>query len=156
MKEESRDFENENRIPMRSAVLVKPDPMFQLRFIKDNEGSYSFVSDASLLMNAERIKNYLGDNTVDAIMRQISSAAFAAQSSPYRKQTYSDEELLRFCKSRYCQSPSEVRNWLDDLKTYGEDLIAKEEERQRLQHEAEIAAAAAARVAEGQQAQTTE
>lgn len=156
MKEESKDFENENKIPMRSAVLVKPDPMFQLRFIKDNEGSYSFVSDASLLMNAERIKNYLGDNTVDAIMRQISSAASAAQSSPYRKNTYSDEELLRFCKSRYCQSPSEVRNWLDDLKSYGEDLIAKEEERQRLQHEAEIAAAAAARVAEGQQAQATE
>lgn len=94
MKEESRDFENENRIPMRSAVLVKPDPMFQLRFIKDNEGSYSFVSDASLLMNAERIKNYLGDNTVDAIMRQISSAATAAQSSPYRKQ-WSEEMWIK-------------------------------------------------------------
>lgn len=153
MKEENKD--SESRIPMRSAVLVKPDPMFQLRFVKDKEGSYTFVSDVSLLMNAERIKNYLGENTVDAIMRQISSAASAAQNSPYRKKTYSDEELLRFCKSRYCQSPSEVRNWLDDLKNFGEDLIAQEEERQRLQHEAEIAAAAA-KVAEGQQAQSVE
>lgn len=142
-------------LPLRSAVFVQKDPMFELRLIKDESGSYSFVSDASLLMNAERIKNYLGENTVDAIMRQISSAASAAQNSPYRKNTYSDEELLRFCKSRYCQSPSETRNWLDDLKQYGEELIAQEQERQRLQHEAEIAAAAA-KAAEGQQAQAAQ
>lgn len=143
------------KIPLKSAVFVQKDPMFQLRFMKDNEGSYSYISDVSLLMNAERIRTYLGDNTVDAIMRQISSASMAAQSSPYRKNRYSDEELLRFCKSRYCQSPSEMRDWLDDLKSYGENLIVEEQERRRLQHEAEIAAAAA-KAAEGQQAQTIE
>ena len=148
-------MEDNNKFPLKSAVFVQPDPMFQLRFIKDSEASYSFVSDVSLLMNAERIRTYLGDNTVDAIMRQVSSAAAAAQNSPYRKKTYSDEELLRFCKSRYCQSPSETRDWLDDLKQYGEKLIAEEQERQRLQHEAEIAAAAA-KAAEGQQAQATD
>ena len=142
-------------ISLRSAVYVQKDPMFDLRFIKGSDGSYSFVSDASLLMNAERIRNYLGDNTVDAIMRQISSFSASAQNSPYRKNTYSDAELLRFCKSRYCQSPSEMRDWLDDLKEYGEKLISDEQERLRQEHEAEIAAAAA-KAAQGQQAQTTE
>lgn len=146
----------DNKIPLKSAIFVKPDPMFQLRFVKDDSGSYSFISDVSLLMNAERIKTYLGENTVDAIMRQVNQASMAAQSSPYRKNSYSDEQLLNFCKSRYCQSPSEVRNWLDDLKIYGENLIAEEQERQRLQHEAEIAAAVAAKAAEGQQAQSSE
>lgn len=150
-----KEKEVESKIPLRSAVFVQKDPMFDLRFIKDINGSYSFVSDASLLMNAERIRNYLGDNTVDAIMRQISSAASSAQNSLYRKNTYSDAELLRFCKSRYCQSPSEMRDWLDDLKEYGEKLISDEQERLRQEHEAEIAAAAA-KAAQGQQAQTTE
>lgn len=145
----------ESKIPLRSAVFVQKDPMFGLRFIKGSNDSYSFVSDASLLMNAERIRNYLGDNTVDAIMRQISSAASSAQNSLYRKNTYSDAELLRFCKSRYCQSPSEMRDWLDDLKEYGEKLISDEQERLRQEHEAEIAAAAA-KAAQGQQAQTIE
>lgn len=148
--------EEKNKFPLKSAVYVQDDPMFQLRFIKDSKDSITFVSDVSLLMNAERIRSYLGDNTVDAIMRQVSNAAATAQNSPYRKKIYSDEELLRFCKSRYCQSPSEMRNWLDDLKNYGEELIAQEGERQRLQHEAEVAAAAAAKVAEGQQAQASE
>lgn len=150
-----KEKEVESKIPLRSAVFVQKDPMFDLRFIKDSNDSYSFVSDASLLMNAERIRNYLGDNTVDAIMRQISSAASSAQNSLYRKNTYSDAELLRFCKSRYCQSPSEMRDWLDDLKEYGEKLISDEQERLRQEHEAEIAAAAA-KAAQGQQAQTTE
>ena len=48
------------KIPLKSAVFVQKDPMFQLRFMKDSEGSYSYVSDVSLLMNAERIRTYLG------------------------------------------------------------------------------------------------
>lgn len=54
-----KEKEVESKIPLRSAVFVQKDPMFGLRFIKDSNDSYSFVSDASLLMNAERIRNYL-------------------------------------------------------------------------------------------------
>ena len=78
------------------------------------------VSDQFLLLNVERLKKVLGEDTYRAYITSLS----ASGSSPYRELSakLSDEQLLDSVKSRYIQAPSEIRSYIDGLDEHLQDL----------------------------------
>lgn len=103
----------------QSAVVPRFSPLESLRFTQDSEGNLFFVSDTYLLLNAERLRLILGEDTYSAILRTIGQAAQSR--TPYI-QGLSDKDMLDTLKSRYIQSPAEVRAYQVDMLTRGEAL----------------------------------
>ena len=74
-------------------------------------GSIRFVSDATLLLNEQRIINDIGEDNYRNFIRELQ----VNPSSPYKDANFTDEQLMTEIKSRYVQSPSEVREWVRDM-----------------------------------------
>ena len=83
----------------------------QLRFVEESDGSIRFVSDATLLLNEQRIINDIGEDNYRNFIRELQ----VNPSSPYKDGNFTDEQLMTEIKSRYVQSPSEVREWVRDM-----------------------------------------
>lgn len=86
-------------------------PIDELRFIQELNGSVRFVSDATLLLNEQRIINDIGEDNYRNFIRELQ----VNPSSPYKDGNFTDEQLMTEIKSRYIQSPSEVREWVRDM-----------------------------------------
>lgn len=103
-------------------------PIDQLRFIEEFDGSIRFVSDATLLLNEQRIINDIGEDNYRNFIRELQ----VNPSSPYKDSNFTDEQLMTEIKSRYVQSPSEVREWVRDMldkqEQISDDVKAKLEE----------------------------
>lgn len=59
----------------------------------------------------------LQQNVIDSLPRSFIDNLVNNSDSPVDTSHLSDEELLSTCKSRYCQSPSELQSWIKSLKT---------------------------------------
>ena len=103
-------------------------PIDELRFVEELNGSIRFVSDATLLLNEQRIINDIGEDNYRNFIRELQ----VNPSSPYKDSNFTDEQLMTEIKSRYVQSPSEVREWvrdmLDQQEKISDDVKAKLEE----------------------------
>ena len=103
-------------------------PVDELRFVTEQNGSIRFVSDATLLLNEQRIINDIGEDNYRNFIRELQ----VNPSSPYKDGNFTDEQLMTEIKSRYVQSPSEVREWvrdmLDQQESISNDAKAKLEE----------------------------
>lgn len=103
-------------------------PIDELRFVEESNGSVRFVSDATLLLNEQRIINDIGEDNYRNFIRELQ----VNPSSPYKDSNFTDEQLITEIKSRYVQSPSEVREWvrdmLDQQERISEDVKVKLEE----------------------------
>lgn len=103
-------------------------PIDELRFVTEQDGSTRFVSDATLLLNEQRIINDIGEDNYRNFIRELQ----VNPSSPYKDGNFTDEQLMTEIKSRYVQSPSEVREWvrdmLDQQESISDDAKAKLEE----------------------------
>lgn len=103
-------------------------PIDELRFVEELDGSIRFVSDATLLLNEQRIINDIGEDNYRNFIRELQMNP----SSPYKDGNFTDEQLMTEIKSRYVQSPSEVREWvrdmLDQQEKISDDVKAKLEE----------------------------
>lgn len=86
-------------------------PIDELRFVEELDGSIRFVSDATLLLNEQRIINDIGEDNYRNFIRELQ----VNPSSPYKDSNFTDEQLMTEIKSRYVQSPSEVREWVRDM-----------------------------------------
>jgi hypothetical protein len=84
-----------------------------LRYVKDDDGVIHYVSDVNLLMNAERLRNQIGEESYLNLIRGIQP-----KKSPYDDK-YTDEQLFTAIKSRFIQSPSEVLAWIESLGSAG-------------------------------------
>lgn len=104
---------------MSSAIAVVVQPIESLRFYTDEDGSIHMNSDVNLLMNAERIRNQIGEENYLNIIRSIQPSR-----SPY-KQNLDDDALISTLKSRYLQSPAEVDAWMASLDQKYEDMVAE-------------------------------
>lgn len=94
---------------LSSALSVVVQPIESLRFYKDEDGVIRMNSDVNLLMNAERVRNQIGEENYLNIVRSIQPSR-----SPY-KQQLDDDALISTLKSRYLQSPAEVDAWMASL-----------------------------------------
>lgn len=122
-----------------SAIPVVVHPIESLRFYTDEDGCIRMNSDVNLLMNAERIRNQIGEENYLNIIRSIQPSH-----SPYR-QNLDDDALISTLKSRYLQSPAEVDAWMASLDQKYVDMVAEVK--------AAADAAAAARASDGTQSE---
>lgn len=106
---------------MASAIAVVVQPIESLRFYTDEDGCIRMNSDVNLLLNAERIRNQIGEENYLNIVRSIQPSR-----SPY-KQKLDDDALISTLKSRYLQSPAEVDAWMASLDQKYEDMVAEVE-----------------------------
>ncbi|MCZ2845433.1 MAG: hypothetical protein O2U61_02885 [Candidatus Bathyarchaeota archaeon] len=96
--------------PELTTIVPSFSPIEPLKILEHSDGSLSLTTDTYLLLNQERIKNYLGEDTFRSYINSLNAAPKKAKSF---LETSPDE-----IKSRYIQSPSE-------LKSYTEDLISR-------------------------------
>lgn len=104
---------------LSSALSVVVQPIESLRFYEDEDGVIRMNSDVNLLMNAERIRNQIGEENYLNIVRSIQPSR-----SPY-KQKLDDDALISTLKSRYLQSPAEVDAWMASLDQKYQDMVAE-------------------------------
>ena len=113
---------------LSNSEFITVRPIDELRFIEELDGSVRFVSDATLLLNEQRIINDIGEDNYRNFIRELQ----VNPSSPYKDGNFTDEQLMTEIKSRYVQSPSEVREWvrdmLDQQEKISDDVKAKLEE----------------------------
>ena len=121
---ENRDILN----VLANSEFITVRPIDELRFVQELNGSVRFVSDATLLLNEQRIINDIGEDNYRNFIRELQ----VNPSSPYKDGNFTDEQLMIEIKSRYVQSPSEVREWvrdmLDQQEKISDDVKAKLEE----------------------------
>lgn len=125
---------------MSSAIVVVVQPIESLRFYTDEDGCIRMNSDVNLLMNAERIRNQIGEENYLNIVRSIQPSR-----SPYM-QKLDDDALISTLKSRYLQSPAEIDAWMASLDQKYQDMVA----------EVKAAAAASQALDDSQPVQSTE
>lgn len=107
---------------MASAIAVVVQPIESLRFYTDEDGCIRMNSDVNLLMNAERIRNQIGEENYLNIVRSIQPSR-----SPYMNKM-DDDMLISTLKSRYLQSPAEVDAWMASLDQKYQDMVAEVKE----------------------------
>lgn len=101
---------------LKSAIYCQIGPVEMLRYIKDDDGAVHYVSDVNLLMNAERLRDQIGEESYLNLIRGIQP-----KKSPYDN-NYTDEQLFTAIKSRFIQSPSEVLDWIKSLGSAGDSI----------------------------------
>lgn len=118
---------------LRSSEFVKARPIDDLRFQVEENDSIRYVSDTTLLLNEKRIIEDIGEDAYKMFIRSLRDAP----SSPYRSGNFTDDQLFTQIKSKYCQSPSEVREWvrtmldeIQDIEQSVKDAIAKRQEQE--------------------------
>ena len=116
---------------LRSSEFVKSRLIDDLRFQMEENGSIRYVSDTTLLLNEKRIIEDIGEDAYKMFIRSLRDAP----SSPYRSGNFTDDQLFTQIKSKYCQSPSEVREWvrsmldeMQDIEQSAKDAIVKRQE----------------------------
>lgn len=101
---------------LKSAIYCQIGPIERLRYLKDDDGVIHYVSDVNLLMNAERLRNQIGEEPYLNLIRGIQP-----KKSPYDG-NYTDEQLFTAIKSRFIQTPSEVLAWIESLGSAGDSI----------------------------------
>ena len=101
---------------LKSAIYCQVGPVERLRYVKDDDGVIHYVSDVNLLMNAERLRNQIGEESYLSLIRGI-----RPKKSPY-DDNYTDEQLFTAIKSRFIQTPSEVLAWIESLGSAGDSI----------------------------------
>lgn len=117
------------RVRVKSCVAYSPDavfyqpPIYDALLVEHNEelDVTAVNNDIYLLLNQNRL-SALGEDNVKKILDSIASQSTAM--SELRKKV-SDSDLLSFCKSRYIQTPCELRAWSNYLNTEMSDLVQK-------------------------------
>lgn len=103
---------------LRSSEFVKSRSIDDLRFQVEEDGSIRYVSDTTLLLNEKRIIEDIGEDAYKMFIRSLRDAP----SSPYRSGNFTDDQLFTQIKSKYCQSPSEVREWVRNMLDEMQDI----------------------------------
>lgn len=122
---------------IKNTVVPTIRPIDNLIRRENADGSYRIVSDVTLLFNEDRLLNDLGEDNLRNLVRSMQTNP----ASPYVDSGLTDEQMMETVKSRYLQSPSEVRAWLETLVDKAEIVRSDYE---TLIEEANAAAAAAA------------
>ena len=132
---------NMRKCPLLLNTIVPSIRPIDTLIRRENEdGSYRIVADVTLLFNEDRIINDLGEDNLRNLVRSMQ----INPSSPYVDSGLTDEQLMETVKSRYLQSPSEVRTWLETLVDKADIVRSDYESMVEEARAAEIAKAAAA------------
>lgn len=107
-----------SRRSCKGYVFCTPQPIESLRFSKTSDGALLINSDTKLLLNSQRIRDTLGEDVYLNIVRSIQPSRPNAL-----RDKLTDDQLLTLVKSRFLQSPSEMRAWMASLEREYSDLV---------------------------------
>lgn len=96
-----------------SMITPSISPIEDLKQIVSKDGVITMVTDQFLLLNAERLRNVLGEDTYRAYIASLSASPASPLSQLRAK--LSDDDLLDSVKDRYIQHPSEVKSYIQGL-----------------------------------------
>lgn len=96
-----------------SMIAPSISPIEDLKQIVSSDGVITMVTDQFLLLNAERLRNVLGEDTYRAYIASLSASPASPLSQLRAK--LSDDDLLDSVKDRYIQHPSEVKSYIQGL-----------------------------------------
>ena len=100
---------------LAQGVLPEPNPVGDLLFDHNADGSVTFCSDYCILFGQKSI-----DNMNQTQLRRYMNSLVPRSSNYTRK--YNDDFLLDYCKDRNIQSATEMTSWLDHLLSEGQSL----------------------------------
>lgn len=130
-----------SRFMSKTLVFKTPSIIEHLlvNVIEDADGNKcgSISNDIQLLLNQNRL-NHLGPDNISQYLDQLSvnlSKPFSALTQLRKKMT--DEQLMHFMKSRYVQTPSEMKAWISYLNNQYDkvlDDVEKEVMRQAVEY----------------------
>lgn len=129
-------------ISLYTTKVVEIRPIDELIRRENADGSIRIVSDVTLLFNEDRIINDLGEDNFRSLVRSMQDNP----NSPYRDSGLTDDQMIETIKSRYLQSPSEVRAWLESLVDEA-DRVQSDYEALLEEYNANMAAKTAAKAA---------
>ena len=99
-----------------TGIGVSLSPVYDFLFDSFQDGSCRYCSDYGVLLGQIDLEK-IGSYNASKYLKSLRPSA----SSNYH-QHYSDEDLLRYCKSRHIQSPTEMESWIDYLVSEGQTL----------------------------------
>lgn len=94
---------------LKAKITPSFSPIESLKILSINN-VHTVVSDTFLLLNQERLKRVLGEDTFSAYIKGLSNPVAKPASIPM-----TDKDRLSTIRSRYCQSPSEIMAWTEVL-----------------------------------------
>lgn len=97
-------------------VGVSLSPVYDFLFDSFKDGSCRYCSDYGVLLGQIDLEK-IGSYNASKYLKSLRTSG----SSNYQRR-YSDEDLLRYCKSRHIQSPTEMESWVDYLVSEGQTL----------------------------------
>lgn len=108
--------------PEKIIQAFEPPAYSSLTKQDNGDGTFSFVSDISLLINQRSLVDRIGVDNVRRMMNDFN----VPQGSPFDRwrKRLSDTDLLRLVKPRNIQTPSELTDWFSYLSHQEEALAA--------------------------------
>lgn len=107
---------------LESIIPPSFSPIEDLKQVIGKDGVITMVTDQFLLLNVERLKEVLGEDTYRAYVSSLAGTAPSPMSQ--LRSRMSDDDLLDTVKSRYVQSPSEMRSYIQGLDDRLQELKA--------------------------------
>lgn len=109
---------------LKDTVLAQPTEVDIMRYdiIKKNDKERLIIrnSDVTLLFNQERIARELGSDNLAKFVDRLNASINEKGS----KHTFTDDQLLKFVKSRHIQTMSELQAWSEYLTDNAQSLIS--------------------------------
>lgn len=93
----------------KSKIIPSFGPVEQLKILETTEGGKFYTTDTYLLLNQERLEKFLGQDGYSNYLASL-RPSLKNESTPM-----TDEDMLSTTKSRYCQSPAEIKAWTGEL-----------------------------------------
>jgi len=98
----------------------------------DGEKHTVHLNDIGVLFNQTRL-SALGSDSVNAFVKQLRDSAYLQSQSNLDLSKVSDDDLLSFCKSRFIQSPCELKRWISSLDGYARQMLSNVSENQSVE-----------------------
>lgn len=115
---------NDARFSLKSSEVFEYNPVSSVRVV--NIGTrerpvYKCRSDVSLLLDYKDLSTQVGLQGVQEWIKSMQPSSPSVKPS----EKIPDDLLIRFCKSRYVQSPCELQEWQSYLNANAESLVAE-------------------------------
>lgn len=128
LKQDLCNYKFNRKCGIKMSKMVVPSIMAQFKTVKctyfdgdEKKEATSYVDDIYLLFNQNRIRS-AGTDTINAWLETMQP-----RKDPLAelRSKCTDEQLVRFCKSRYIQSQSELLAWSGYIQDHYEDILAE-------------------------------
>lgn len=128
LKQDLCNYKFNRKCGIKMSKMVVPSIMAQFKTVKctyfdgdEKKEATSYVDDIYLLFNQNRIRS-AGTDTINAWLETMQP-----RKDPFEqlRKNCTDEQLVKFCKSRYIQSQSELLAWSQYIQANYDDVVSE-------------------------------